>query len=209
MPKWITMKHGPTSLNHVSVALIVGLILFYLVTFLFDPQLYWYKMMENIRLLTYHTSIQVLRKKQRQLNSSKHIYRWSEVSTSELSKFLAVDAPCGHKLEDDDGDGFIFMVLWSPCLFVKLRPRERESWRVGLCGVNNFGCWESCDVGLCIDDEDEVISDDKSLRSCFPSLLSFTFSNCLNLSWRRAMEELTEVIGSLPCLPIWQWVKFE
>jgi len=159
-------------------------------------------MTENIGLL--YIYIRYYLGKQIKTNSSKYIYRWREVSTSEVSKFLDVDAPCGHKLED--GGDFMLMVLWwSPCLLVKLRPRERESWRVGLCGATNLGCccccWEFCD--------DEVLSDDKSLRSCFPSLLSFTFSNCLNLSWRRAMEEFTVVVGlgSLPCLPIWQWVK--
>lgn len=146
-------------------------------------------------------------------SSSKHIYRWREVSTSEVSKFLDVGDPWGHKLEE--GGGFVFMVLWSPCV-EKLRPRERESWRIGLCrGGIILGCcccwcccWEFCDEGFCIID-DEVFSDDKSLRSCLPSLLSLTFSNCLNLSWRRAMEEFTVVVGSLACLPIWQWVKNE
>lgn len=156
-------------------------------------------MMQNIGLLLYI----YIGTGEAETSSSEHIYRWREVSTSEVSKFLDDGAPCGHKLEE--GGGFMFMVLWSP--WVKLRPRERESWRVGLCRGGTICCWwEFCDDGLWIID-DEVVSDDKSLRSCFPSLLSLTFSNCLNLSWRRAMEELRVVVGSLPCLPIWQWVK--
>ena len=48
---------------------------------------------------------------------------------------------------------------------------------------------------------DTLSLSDNIFMSSFSSLLSFTFCNCLNLSCKRAMEELTLVASPL-CLPI-------
>lgn len=99
----------------------------------------------------------------------------------------------------------VLLWSWSPCLVAKLSPRERGSWIIDLCGGSRTPMF-CCDAGLYIDDEVFLwlSDDDNNLTSSFPSLFCFTFSNCLNLSWRRAMEEFT-MVGSSSCLPIWYW----
>lgn len=133
------------------------------------------------------------------------VYRWREVSRSELSKLfeaLAAEAAVvllGHEIVE----GCVIMAQWSTCLVCKLSPRESE--------------WSAEELGLAISDWIENFAGSKCLieptlwwwwsvsdnifRSCCSSLLSFTFCNCLNLSCKRAMEELTTV-GSELSLPI-------
>lgn len=108
------------------------------------------------------------------------IYRWREVSTSELLS--------------RKGETELFLIaLNSEGLLSELSLRER-SWGVG--GGNIISDWK-----------DKLLPagfSENSLTSS--SLFSLTLWSCLNLSWRRAMEEPLSIIvvvgSSVLCLPI-------
>lgn len=138
---------------------------------------------------------------QRQVSCS-FFYRWREVSTSEWSKFLdvlGVAAPLGHKLAEAG-----LVVAWkSACFPWELSPRESEwSSRAGLwlwgrivsCGKD--GLLRSKRIAKAAWSESE-----NSFNRSFSSLFSLSLSSCLNLSCKRAIEELTAVESPL-CLPI-------
>ena len=147
------------------------------------------------------------KRKQREGKKEKFSYRWREVSTSELSKLfdgLTKFGSTGHKLDDR---GVIFLMGRESAhltFWFELGPRERKSWLTGCLYGRMVSGWPDNSLPESKSMAGAILSDsEKSFSSSFSSRLSFTLCNCLNLSWRRAMEELT-MVGSLPCLPIWE-----
>lgn len=144
------------------------------------------------------------------------IYRWREVSISEFSKPFELLEEAVFK-----DHGFVKVSVFmersrSACFDCKSSPRESDSWGVFLWSWGKIvSDWKDCLLGSKL----ETLSvSDKNFWSSLSSLLSFTFCNCLNLSCKRAMEELT-MVGSPFCLPIeeelfgvgniwWVWAIF-
>ena len=133
------------------------------------------------------------------MKRTKFLYRWREVSTSEFSKLLdvlAIAAPLGRKSVKVG----LFMAWTSACLVCKFSSREGESRRVDQFGLVIWGWKDNFEGSKCVVGIILSVSANR-FRSSFSSLRSLTFSSCLNLSCRRAIEELT-MVGSLLCLPI-------